>query len=67
MSVTRPAPERDTTGPRGTYGCACTHTDPWTCAYRGCGYSTIADAGQHCDCLCHVWPDEDDDLDTCGG
>jgi len=23
MSVTRPAPERDTTGPRGTYGCAC--------------------------------------------
>lgn len=57
----------NTTGPRGTYGCACTHTDPWICAHRGCGYSTIDGAGQHCECLCHEWPDDEDDLDTCGG
>lgn len=58
-SVGRPVPERDTSGPRGTYGCACVSRDMRECIlvrYRGL-FDNLHD---YCECLCHHWEDEDD-------
>lgn len=57
--VGRPAPERDTDGPRGTYGCACLDHDSVQCAAIRYGMDHW---GEPCQCLCHQWSDDDDDL-----
>lgn len=67
----------NTTGPRGTYGCACASRDARQCVLLRYGYPdddddprAAQDCGYHveaCTCLCHEWQDDEDDLDTCGG
>ncbi len=51
------APERDTWGPAGTYGCACTSRDAMFCFDDRYGHHT----GECCECMCHQWRDEDED------
>lgn len=54
--VGRPEPERDTSGPRGTYGCACMDRDSVQCAAIRYGMDHY---GEACECLCHQWSDDD--------
>ena len=49
----------DTEGPRGTYGCACLDSDSVQCAAIRYGMDHW---GEACQCLCHQWGDDDDDL-----
>lgn len=52
------AQERDTYGPRGTYGCACVSSDPRSClVYRS---DRLPDLGEQCECMCHEWRDDDE-------
>jgi len=51
-------PKRDTSGPRGTYGCACAHHDGSMCAWIRYGGDGPEDP---CECLCHGWPEDEDD------
>lgn len=46
-------------GPRGTYGCACLDRDAVQCAAIRYGMDHW---GEACQCLCHQWSDEDDNL-----
>jgi hypothetical protein len=46
-------------GPRGTYGCACVSRSGHACAELRYGYREIPEP---CECLCHDWRDDDDDL-----
>lgn len=52
-----PAPETDTEGPRGTYGCACMDRDSVQCAAIRYGMDHW---GQPCECPCHQWDDDDE-------
>jgi len=45
-------------GPRGTYGCACAHHDGSMCAWIRYGGDGPEDP---CECLCHGWPEDEDD------
>ncbi len=56
--VGRLEPERDTVGPRGTYGCACLDRDSVQCAAIRYGRDHY---GEACTCLCHQWSDDDDE------
>ena len=62
--VGRLGPERDQEGPRGTYGCACVSDSARLCTLLR--YDRDMDSReQHdddCECLCHQWSDDDDDL-----
>ena len=49
---------KDTSGPRGTYGCACAHHDGSMCAWNRYGGDGPEDP---CECLCHGWPEDEDD------
>lgn len=51
------APEHDTYGPAGTYGCACTSRDAMFCFDDRYGHHT----GERCECMCHQWREEDED------
>ena len=55
----------NTEGPRGTYGCACVSDSARMCALLRYGRD-IDSHEQHdddcCECLCHQWRDDDDDL-----
>ncbi len=56
------APERDTWGPAGTYGCACVSRDARNCTlmrYGWCGNFGRAD--EACECMCHQWREDDED------
>lgn len=58
-SVGRPADDAtDTSGPRGTYGCACVADSAHACAEIRYGYR---DLPEPCECLCHQWRDDDDE------
>jgi len=46
-------------GPSGTYGCACLDSDSVQCAAIRYGMDHW---GEACQCLCHQWGDDDDDL-----
>lgn len=48
----------NTSGPRGTYGCACAHHDGSMCAWIRYGGDGPEDP---CECLCHGWPEDEDD------
>lgn len=48
--------ERDTSGPVGTYGCACMSDDAVECAAIRYGMDHW---GEACECLCHQWRDDD--------
>lgn len=56
-------PERDQEGPRGTYGCACVSDSARLCTLLRYGRD-IDSHEQHddCECLCHQWSDDDEDL-----
>jgi hypothetical protein len=56
--VGRLEPQRDSSGPRGTYGCACRSRDARECIARR--YPDLS--AERCQCLCHDWSDEDDNL-----
>ena len=57
--VGRPVDEAtDTSGPRGTYGCACLDRDSVQCAAIRYGMDHY---GEACTCLCHQWSDDDDE------
>ena len=47
----------NTEGPRGTYGCACLHSDALQCAAIRYGMDHY---GEPCECLCHQWDDENE-------
>jgi hypothetical protein len=49
----------DTEGPAGTYGCACVAHSARACAEIRYGYREIPEP---CECMCHNWRDDDDDL-----
>ena len=56
--VGRPVDEAtDTSGPRGTYGCACLDRDSVQCAAIRYGMDHY---GEACGCLCHQWDDDDE-------
>lgn len=60
--VGRLGPERDTDGPRGTYGCACVADSARLCTPLRYGRD-IDSHEQHdddCECLCHQWSDDDE-------
>ena len=58
-TVGRPVTERDSSGPRGTYGCACVSRDPRSClVYRS---DRLPSLGEQCECMCHHWSDDDDE------
>ena len=60
-SVGRPVDEAtNTEGQRGSYGCACKDRDAGWCA--SLRYGSLASEGWKCECLCHQWSDDDDDL-----
>ena len=48
---------KDTSGPRGAYGCACLDRDSVQCAAIRYGMDHW---GEACQCLCHQWDDDDD-------
>ena len=64
----------NTTGPRGTYGCACLSRDGRQCALLRYGWGDLGDLGdcdprerdcdcrerEDCECLCHEWQADDD-------
>ena len=58
VPVGRTAEERDTSGPPGTYGCACFSDDAVECAAIRYGMDHW---GEACECLCHQWRDDDDE------
>ena len=47
----------DTSGPRGTYCCACLDRDSVQCAAIRYGMDHY---GEACTCLCHQWSDDDE-------
>lgn len=50
----------DTTGPRGTYGCACVSRDARTCLIVRYGYrENMTRLDERCECLCHQWSDDE--------
>lgn len=49
-------PETNTSGPRGTYGCACLDHDAVQCAAIRYGMDYL---GEACECMCHQWRDDD--------
>lgn len=62
--------QRDTEGPRGTYGCACVSRDARECMARRYPELTLGpqpdDMGEYiymhaerCQCLCHEWDDDE--------
>ena len=60
-SVGRPVDEAtDTSGPRGTYGCACKSRDAAECHRRRYGIvaGDVSHGAEECDCLCHHWSDD---------
>jgi hypothetical protein len=57
--VGRPVDEQAGTGPPGTHGCACVSRSAHACAELRYGYREIPEP---CECLCHNWEDDDDDL-----
>lgn len=60
-AVRLPAPEA-TSGPRGTYGCACKSRDAAECHRRRYGIvaGDVSHGAEECDCLCHHWSDDDE-------
>ena len=59
--VGRPVDEAtDAEGPRGTYGCACVSRDPRSCLVARS--ESLPSLGEQCECMCHGWSDDDDDL-----
>ncbi len=58
VNVGRLVDERNTEGPRGTYGCACVADSAHACAEIRYGYR---DLPEPCECLCHQWRDDDDE------
>jgi hypothetical protein len=71
--VGRLEPERDSSGPRGTYGCACRSRDARECMARRYPDLTLGPqpddmdeyrylSAERCQCMCHDWSDEDDNL-----
>ena len=65
--------ETDTEGPRGTYGCACRSRDARQCMalrYPDTAFGPQPDdeteyaylRDERCECMCHQWDDDDDDL-----
>ncbi len=48
----------DTSGPQGTYGCACLDRDSVQCAAIRYGMDHY---GEACECLCHQWSEDDDE------
>ena len=62
--VGRLGPERDQSGPRGTYGCACKSRDAAECHRMRYGIvaGDVSHGAEECYCLCHQWSDDDDDL-----
>ncbi len=54
--------ETDTSGPRGTYGCACVSDSARMCTLLRYPERDVCDTGDdNCECHCHQWRDEDDD------
>lgn len=53
----------DTTGPRGTYGCACISGDSRACLLLRYGYQPNDEEPDRCECLCHDWRKEEDEDD----
>lgn len=55
-------PARDTEGPAGTYGCACMSRDARSCFLLRYGYAAEDEGMRHvCECMCHVWRDENEE------
>lgn len=54
------AADRDTSGPRGTYGCACPSRDGRICITLRYGEEAAEDLNDRCQCLCHEWDDDDE-------
>lgn len=55
--------QRDTEGPRGTYGCACKSRDAAECHRMRYGIvaGDVSHGAEECYCLCHQWSDDDDE------
>lgn len=58
--MTTPATPTNTTGPRGTYGCACVSRDATECRRRRYGIvaGDVSHGAEECYCLCHEWDDD---------
>lgn len=50
---------QNTSGPTGTYGCACVSHDARNCSLLRYGVNSDPDC-ERCECLCHEWSDNDD-------
>ena len=50
---------KNSEGPTGTHGCACRSRYAKQCASIRYG---IDHPGEECECLCHEWDDEEDEL-----
>ena len=50
----------NTSGPRGTYGCACVSRNAFACAEIRDGY---CEEQRRCECVCHNWEDDDEQDD----
>lgn len=64
-SVGRPVEEAtNTSGPRGTYGCACVTDSARLCTLLRYGrdIDSHEQYDDDCECLCHQWRDDDDYL-----
>ena len=60
-SVGRPVEEAtNTSGPRGTYGCACVSREARTCLIVRYGYrESMTGSDERCECMCHQWDDDE--------
>lgn len=48
----------NSSGPAGTYGCACVSRDPRSCLVARS--DSLPSLGEQCECLCHGWSEHDD-------
>jgi hypothetical protein len=61
-AANEPTPERDTSGQRGTYGCACVSRDARNCILQRYGWcGNFGRTEEPCECICHQWSDDDAD------
>jgi hypothetical protein len=52
----------NTSGPVGTYGCACVSDNARNCLLFREGWKSNADSfDERCECLCHQWRTQDGD------
>ena len=59
MIDTKEESPQNTSGPAGSYGCACVSDDARHCSLIRYGHNPDPDC-QRCECLCHQWSDNDD-------